>query len=188
MTTVKAYRAKALEIHITCEQLMNSFIVEFFHPEITTMPIFEKGDIQHMFEKILLDKIMFRGKIEIIENIFNEEDCVKKLMKQYTNLILKNNKIHIKTEHGELNPKDFINNLLKINRIRNHLAHSPLVENTVGPMKGFERLKGTRLDKDYKGDIKEFDKAYEYIILFLGSIESNATSQLIAEVKKLTSS
>mgnify|MGYP003976563483 CR=1 FL=1 len=156
---VNEFRIEALQTHIGCEMYMNKFIYDFFFTP--------NNEYTFVFTPLILDRLSFSKKIQIIENLFKHSSNLHILKKRYPsiNFNVKGLKIigfSIKKEKYSI--KELIKALSKINTIRNHLAHNSVFD--YSKHKGMFPVEKFPMNMEYKGNKKELLESREYVNSF----------------------
>jgi hypothetical protein len=165
--TVDEFRARAIQRHLFAEMFMNNLITTFISGNKYNSNI--SGAL--ILDNLIMDAISFRRKIEIISAIFKDNAYHELLLKTYENKIDVNEKgevIGIQSEEGtSLSVREFIKSLETINSIRNHLAHTLVIDVTeVISQRPYEN---SPLDMNKKGDMDSLDRSYIFVSAFFNS-------------------
>lgn len=166
--TVNEFRNIVLSRHLNSELMMNGFIINYFF-KINLDNI----DIRNTFNDIILEKISFQKKIEIVKVIIDNPKYNKKLKEDYTNLIIKKGKPFsiILVDGSELPIKKVIDGLRMTNDIRNHLVHHLVTDPSSFKEPEVQRLyTNSRSNMNYRGDLNKFNKAFDEILKFFTSL------------------
>jgi len=157
--SVDEYRARVLNRHLICEALVNNFITNYFFGSISFSTV---------FKNLVLDSLMFRRKINILETIFDNRMYNEQIRSQYSNLKIEKGRIvSVKKKNGEeLTTAKLIKKLELINTIRNHLVHNLVMDSSTIKKVFPDYRKRIITDMNYRGDKVKFENADNYILEF----------------------